>query len=105
MNMHEQIFSLGMNMAWTVHEVTMILGIKSMKYGPKFPNFMGVARENLLCFEHEHGHVHAKEQWTIFRLTPWWIKNLLFIILLLRKWNIKYFEARLSSPLVRHTTG
>ena len=62
MNMHE----LGMNMAWTVHEVTMILGIKSMKYGPKFPNFMGVARENLLCFEHEHGHVHAQEPWTIF---------------------------------------
>ena len=48
-------------MAWTVHEVTLIVGIKSMKYGPKFPNFMGVARENLLCFEHEHGHVHAQE--------------------------------------------
>ena len=62
MNMHE----LGMNMAWTVHEVTMIVGIKGMKYGPKFPNFMGVARENLLCFEHEHGHVHAQEPWTIF---------------------------------------
>ena len=44
-----------------MHEVTMIVGIKSMKYGPKFPNFMGVARENLLCFEHEHGHVHAQE--------------------------------------------
>ena len=58
MNMHE----LGMNMAWTVHEATMIVGIKSMKYGPKFPNFMGVARENLLCFE----HVHAQEPWTIF---------------------------------------
>ena len=25
----------------------MIVGIKSMKYGPKFSNFMGVARENL----------------------------------------------------------
>ena len=62
MNMHE----LGMNMAWTVHEVTMIVGIKSMNYGPKFPNFMSVARENLLCFEHEHGHVHAQEPWTIF---------------------------------------
>ena len=22
---------------------------------------MGVARENLLCFKHEHGHVHAQE--------------------------------------------
>ena len=62
MNMHE----LGMNMAWTVREVTMIVGIKSMKYGPKFPNFISVARENLLCFEHEHGHVHAQEPWTIF---------------------------------------
>ena len=62
MNMHE----LGMNMAWTVHEVIMIVGIKSMKYGPKFPNFMGAAKENLLCFEHEHGHVHAQEPWTIF---------------------------------------
>ena len=40
-----------------MHEVTMIVGIKSLKYGPKFPNFMGVARENLLCFKHEHGHV------------------------------------------------
>ena len=57
MNMHE----LGMNMARSVHEVTMIVFIKSMKYGPKFPNFMGVAREILLCFEHEHGHVHAQE--------------------------------------------
>ena len=37
-----------------------------MKYGPKFPNFMGVARENLFCFEHEHGHVHAHEPWAIF---------------------------------------
>ena len=27
---------------------------------------MGVARENLLCFEHEHGHVHAQEPGTIF---------------------------------------
>ena len=44
-----------------MHEVTMIAGIKSMKYGPKFPNYMGVAREILLCFEHEHGHVHAQE--------------------------------------------
>ena len=44
-----------------MHEVTMILGIKSMKYGLKFPNFMGVAREDLLCFEHEHGHLHAQE--------------------------------------------
>ena len=65
MNMHE----VGMDRAWTVHEVTMILGIKSMKYGPKFPNFMGVAPENLLCFEHEHGHVHAQEPWTIFACT------------------------------------
>ena len=56
MNMHE----LGINIAWTVHEVTMIVGMKSMKYGPNFPNFMGVARENLLCFE------HAQEPWTIF---------------------------------------
>ena len=40
MNMHE----LGMNMSWTVHEVTIIVDIKSMKYGPKFPNVMGVAR-------------------------------------------------------------
>ena len=64
MNMHE----LGMNRAWTEYEVTMIVGIKSMKYGTKFPNFMGVARENLLCFEHEQGHVHAQEPWTIF---PW----------------------------------
>ena len=78
MNMHE----LGMNMAWTVHEVTMIVGIKSMKYGPKFPNFMGVARENLLCFEHEHGHVHAQEPWTIFAWDIWatcpavWLKFL-----------------------------
>ena len=47
MNMHE----LGMNMAWTVHEVTMIVGIKSMKYGPKFPNFMGVARESVLSMK------------------------------------------------------
>ena len=62
MNMHE----LGMKRAWTEHEATMIVGIKSMKYGPKFPNFMDVARENLLCFEHEHGHVHAQEPWTIF---------------------------------------
>ena len=67
MNIHE----LGMNMAWTVHEVTMIVGIKGMKYGPKFPNFMGVARENLLCFEHEHGHVHAQEPWTILA----WVKQ------------------------------
>ena len=60
--MHE----LGMKRAWIEHEVTiMIVGIKIMKYGPKFPNFMGVARENLLCFEHEHGHVHAQEPWTI----------------------------------------
>ena len=44
-----------------MHEVTMIVGIKSMKYRAKFPNFMGVARGNLLCFEHEHGHVHAQE--------------------------------------------
>ena len=56
MNIHE----LGMNMAWTVNEVTMIVGIKSMKYGPEFPNFMGVARENRLCFEHEQGNVHAQ---------------------------------------------
>ena len=62
MNMHE----MGMNRTWNVHEVTMIVGIKSMKYGVKFPNFMGVARENLLCFENEHGHVHAQEPWTIF---------------------------------------
>ena len=62
MNMHE----MGMNRAWKVHEVTMIVGIKSMKYGAKFPNFMDVARENLLCFEHEHGYVHAQEPWTIF---------------------------------------
>ena len=55
-----------MNWAWTEHEITMIVAIKSMKYGPKFPNFLGVARENLLCFEHEHGHVHAQEPWTIF---------------------------------------
>ena len=48
-----------MNRARTVHEVTMIVGIKSMKCGPKFPNFMGIAV--LLCFEHEHGHVHAQE--------------------------------------------
>ena len=48
MNMHE----LGMNMAWTVHEVTIFVGINSIKYGPKFLNFMGVAGENLLCFEH-----------------------------------------------------
>ena len=26
-----------------------------MKYEPKFQNFMGVARENLKRFEHEHG--------------------------------------------------
>ena len=73
MNMHE----LGMNMAWTVHEVTMIVGINSMKYGPKFPNFMGVARENLLCFEHEHGHVHAQEPWTIFATV---IINFIFLV-------------------------
>ena len=74
MNMHE----LGMNMAWTVHEVTMIVGIKNMKYGPKFPNFMGVARENLLCFEHEHGHVHAQEPWTTFA----WDNNIVIITIL-----------------------
>ena len=62
MNMHE----LDMNRAWTVHEITMIVGMNSMKYGPKLQNFMGVARENLLCFEREHGHVHAQEPWTIF---------------------------------------
>ena len=62
MNMHE----LGKNRAWTVHEVTMIIGIKSLKYGPKFPNFMGVAKENLLCFEHKLGHVRAQEPWNIF---------------------------------------
>ena len=46
MNMHE----LGMNRVRTVHEVTMIVGMKSMKYGPNFPNFMGAAREiNTLC--------------------------------------------------------
>ena len=44
-----------------MHEVAMIVGMKSMKHGAKFPNFMGVARENLLCFELEHGHVHAQE--------------------------------------------
>ena len=44
-----------------MHEVTMIVDIKSMKYGSKFPNFMAVARKNLLWFEHEHGHVHAQE--------------------------------------------
>ena len=60
--MHELLI----NMAWTVHEVTIFVGIKSMKYGPKFPNFMGAARENLSCFEHEHEHVHAQEPWTIF---------------------------------------
>ena len=38
-----------------MHEVTMTMGIESMKYEQKFPNFMRVARENLLCFEHEHG--------------------------------------------------
>ena len=68
MNMHE----LGMNRAWTVHKVTMIVSMKSMKYGPKFPNFMGVARENLLCFKHEHGHVHAQEPWTIFAWPACW---------------------------------
>ena len=26
-----------------------------MTNDPKFPNFIGVARENLLCFMHEHG--------------------------------------------------
>ena len=62
MNMDE----LGMNRAWTVHEVTMIVSIKSMKYGPKVPNFMCVARENLVCFKLEHGYVHAREPWTIF---------------------------------------
>ena len=41
--------------AWTVHEVAMIVGIKDKKYEQKFPNFIRVARENLLCFEHGHG--------------------------------------------------
>ena len=70
MNMHELGMNKGFNPIYVTaheqgyshaHEVTMIVGIKSMKYGPKFPNFIGVARENLLCFEREHGHVHAKE--------------------------------------------
>ena len=43
------------------HEVTMIVDIKSMKYRSKFPNLIVTARENLLYFEHEHGHVHAPE--------------------------------------------
>ena len=80
MNMHElgmNMHELGMNMAWTVHEVTMIVGTKSMKYRPKFPNFMGVARENLLCFDHEHGHVHAQEPWTIF---AWVLYKINFIL-------------------------
>ena len=51
LNMHE----LGLNKARTVYEVTMTVDIKSMKYEQKFPNFMPVARENLLCSEHEHG--------------------------------------------------
>ena len=45
-DMHE----LGMNRAWTVHEAFMTVGIKSMKCEQKFPNFMPVARENLLRF-------------------------------------------------------
>ena len=44
---HEQ----GMNWAWSYCD----MGIKSMKYEQKFPNFMGVARENLLYFKYEHG--------------------------------------------------
>ena len=47
--------------AWFGHElcikVTMIVGTKSMKHEPKFPNFMCVARENLFCFENEHGMI------------------------------------------------
>ena len=62
MNMHE----LGMNRAWTAHEATMTVGIKAWNMGLNFPNFMGVARENLLWFEHEHGHVHVPEPCTIF---------------------------------------
>ena len=85
MNMYE----LGMNRAWTVHEVTMIVGIKSMKYGQKFPNFMCVARENLLCFKHEHGHVHAQEPWTIF---AWVISNFNEIMLAIL-WRGNYVES------------
>ena len=51
-------------MPMNMHELGIIYydcGHKSMKYGPNFSNFMGGARENLLCFNHEHGHVHAKE--------------------------------------------
>ena len=54
MFMGKNMYELGTNRAWTVHEITMTVGIKSMEYEQKFPNFMPVARENLLCFEHEH---------------------------------------------------
>ena len=50
---------------WTVHAIAMTVGIKkNMKneQKQKFSNLMRVARENLLCYEHEH----APELWNIF---------------------------------------
>ena len=44
----------------------MIAGIKTMKYEPEFPNFMGVGRENLLCFLAWTWHENGPEPWSIF---------------------------------------
>ena len=40
--------------AWIANEVVKIIGMKSMKYWPKFANFISATRENLLCFLLEH---------------------------------------------------
>ena len=54
---------LDINRARIVHKATMIVGI-NMKY--ESTNFMRVARENQLLFEHEQWHVSATEPWNIF---------------------------------------
>ena len=51
-----------------MHEVTMIVGIKSMKYDPKFPNFMGVAREIYCVLSMNMGMYMPKNHELIYAL-------------------------------------
>ena len=55
--MHVHAHELALNgheQSMSVNEDNMIVKLKSMKYEQKFPNFIIVARKNLLFFEHEH---------------------------------------------------
>ena len=74
MNMHE----LGMNRAWTGHELCMKLlwlwGLKAWNMGQNSKISWVLLGKNLLCFEHEHGHAHAQEPWTIFV----WVNHFVF---------------------------